>query len=149
MFINLFLSLSLITVFEFTAITMGSGLGVHHLHAWNVNVGQRDWILYKQWEPITEQHSVRKKIMCWICFSFSICFRFFFIFFPCKCKYLHSIYGQECSGSLWGTHFTKNSVSLEWIKIFQFCLNIWHLLRLPHPWVGVWVVGWMDGWVNE
>ena len=42
-------------------------------------------------------------------------------------------------GSLWGAHFSKNSVSLEQIEIFQFCLKIRHLWRLPHPWVGVWV----------
>ena len=33
--------------------------------------------------------------------------------FPCKCKYLHSIYSQESSGSLWEARFSKNSVSLE------------------------------------
>ena len=27
--------------------------------------------------------------------------------------------------------------SLELIEIFQFCLKIWNLWRLPHPWVGV------------
>ena len=48
--------------------------------------------------------------------------------------------------SLWGAHFSKNSVSLEQIEIFQFCLKIQHVWRLPHPWVGVWVVGWVDGW---
>ena len=46
MLIDLFLSLSLITVFEFTAIAetaMGSGLCVHQSFAcMNVNVGQRD-----------------------------------------------------------------------------------------------------------
>ena len=49
-------------------------------------------------------------------------------------------------GSLWGAHFSKNSVSLERIEIFQFCLKIRHLWWLPHPWVDVWVVGWVDGW---
>ena len=49
-------------------------------------------------------------------------------------------------GSLWGAHFSKNSVSLERIEIFQFCLKIQHLWWLPHPWMGVWVVGWVDGW---
>ena len=48
-------------------------------------------------------------------------------------------------GSLWGAHFSENSVSLERIEIFQFCLKIQHLWWLPHPWVGVWVVGWVDG----
>ena len=32
------------------------------------------------------------------------------------------------------------------MRYFQFCLKIWHLWRLPHPWLGVWVVGWVDGW---
>ena len=49
-------------------------------------------------------------------------------------------------GSLWGAYFSKNSVSLEQIKIFQFCMKIQHLWRHPNPWVGVWVVGWVDGW---
>ena len=31
----------------------------------------------------------------------------------------------------------QNSIVLELIKIFQFCLKIWNLWRLPHPWVGV------------
>ena len=51
-------------------------------------------------------------------------------------------------GSLRGAHFSKNSVSLEQIEIFQFCLKIQHLWRLSHPWVGVWVVGWVVGWVD-
>ena len=33
--------------------------------------------------------------------------------FPCRCKYLRSIYSQENSGSLWGACFNKNSISLE------------------------------------
>ena len=40
--------------------------------------------------------------------------------------------------------FSKNLI-LEQIEIFQFCLKIRHLWRLPHPWVG----GWVDGWVNR
>ena len=59
--------------------------------------------------------------------------------FPCRCKYLHSIYSQESSGALCGACFNKNSISLEQIEIFQFCLKILHLWRLPHPWVGGWV----------
>ena len=40
---------------------------------------------------------------------------------------------------------TKNFKNVDWIKIIQFCLKIYHLLRHPHPWVGVWVVGWVSG----
>ena len=36
---------------------------------------------------------------------------------------------------------TQNSIALELIEIFQFCLKIWNLWRLPHPWVGVWFGG--------
>ena len=43
--------------------------------------------------------------------------------------------------------FSKNLI-LEQIEIFQFCLKIQHLWRLPHPWVGVWVVGWMGGLIG-
>ena len=31
----------------------------------------------------------------------------------------------------------QNSIALELIEIFQFCLKIWNLWRLPHSWVGV------------
>ena len=38
----------------------------------------------------------------------------------------------------WGTpRISQNSIALELIEIFQFCLKIWNLWRLPHPWVGV------------
>ena len=33
----------------------------------------------------------------------------------------------------------------ELIEIFQFCLKIWSLWRLPHLWLGAWVGGWMGG----
>ena len=32
---------------------------------------------------------------------------------------------------------SQNSIALELIEIFQFCLKILNLWRLPHPWVGV------------
>ena len=38
---------------------------------------------------------------------------------------------------------SKNSITLERIEIFSFCLKIWNPWRLPHPWVGVWC-----GWVG-
>ena len=40
---------------------------------------------------------------------------------------------------------TTNWINLDVIKIIQFCLKIDDLLRHPHPWVGVWVVGWVSG----
>ena len=43
-------------------------------------------------------------------------------------------------------HITKNQISLDLIKIIQFCLKIYDLWRHLHPWVGV--SGWVDGWVN-
>ena len=36
---------------------------------------------------------------------------------------------------------SQNSITLQLIEIFQFCLKIWNLWRLPHPWVGVWFGG--------
>ena len=42
----------------------------------------------------------------------------------------------------------KNQINLDLIKIIQFCLKIYDLLRHPHLWVGVWMVGWMCGWVG-
>ena len=38
---------------------------------------------------------------------------------------------------------SKNSITLELIKIIQFCLKIWNLWRIPHPWVVVWFGGWV------
>ena len=44
---------------------------------------------------------------------------------------------------------SKNAIRLEQIEIFQFRLKIWNLWRIPHPWVGVYLVGgWVDGWVS-
>ena len=42
----------------------------------------------------------------------------------------------------------QNSMALELIEIFQFCLKIWNLWKIPHPWVGVWFGGWVGGWVG-
>ena len=39
----------------------------------------------------------------------------------------------------------KNQINLDIIEIIQFCLNIYDLLRHPHPSVGAWVIGWMGG----
>ena len=46
------------------------------------------------------------------------------------------------------SRISQNSIALELIKIFQFCLKIWNLWRLPHPWVGVWFGGWVGRWVS-
>ena len=50
----------------------------------------------------------------------------------------------------------KNQINLDLIEIIQFCLKIYDLLRHPHLWVGVWVIGWMGelicgsmGWVRS
>ena len=43
---------------------------------------------------------------------------------------------------------SKISIRFELIKIFQFCLKIWNLWRLPHLGVGVWFGGWVGGWVG-
>ena len=32
---------------------------------------------------------------------------------------------------------SKNTIRLERIEIFRFCLRIWNLWRIPHPWVDV------------
>ena len=48
------------------------------------------------------------------------------------------------SGSMGGSgEITNYLINLDIIETIQFCLNIYDLLRHPHPWVGVWVVGWM------
>ena len=48
----------------------------------------------------------------------------------------------------WTPRISKNSITLELIKIFQFRLKIWNLWRIPHPWVGVWFGRWVGGWVG-
>ena len=45
----------------------------------------------------------------------------------------------------WTPRISKNSITLQPIKIIQFCLKIWNLWGLPHTWVGVWFGGWMGG----
>ena len=42
----------------------------------------------------------------------------------------------------------KNQINLDLIEIIQFCLKIYDLLRQPHLWVGVYVVGWISGLVD-
>ena len=42
----------------------------------------------------------------------------------------------------------KNQINLDLIEIILFCLKIYDLLRHPHVWVGIWVVGLMGGWVG-
>ena len=50
----------------------------------------------------------------------------------------------------WGPgQIIKNQINLDLIEIIQFCLKIYDLLRHPHLWVGVWVVGWMGGLICE
>ena len=43
---------------------------------------------------------------------------------------------------------SKYVIILERIEIFRFCLKIWNLWRIPHPWVGVYFGGWVGGWVG-
>ena len=38
---------------------------------------------------------------------------------------------------------TNYLINLDIIEIIQFCLKIYNLLRHPHLWLDVWVVGWM------
>ena len=49
----------------------------------------------------------------------------------------------------WTPKISKNLITLELIKIFQFCLKISNLWRIPHQWVGVWFGGWVGWWVGS
>ena len=40
---------------------------------------------------------------------------------------------------------TNYLINLDIIEIIQFCLKIYNLLRHPHLWLDVWVVGRMGG----
>ena len=42
-------------------------------------------------------------------------------------------------------HITKYQINLDLVEIIQFSLKIYDLLKHPHLWVGVLVVGSMDG----
>ena len=42
-------------------------------------------------------------------------------------------------------HIPKYQINLDLIKIIQFCLKIYDLLRHPHLWVGVCMGGWFSG----
>ena len=65
-------------------------------------------------------------------------------------RHLHLWMGVWVVGSMGGSvsqwvgsgHITKYRINLDLIKIIQFCLKIYDLLRHPHLWVGVWVNGW-------
>ena len=43
----------------------------------------------------------------------------------------------------------KNQINLDLIEIILFCLKINDLLRHPHLYVGIWVVGWMGELICE
>ena len=43
---------------------------------------------------------------------------------------------------------TNYLINLDIIEIIQFCLKIYNLLRHPHLWLDVWVVGGVNMWVN-
>ena len=43
------------------------------------------------------------------------------------------------------SQITKNLKNVDLIKMIQFCLKIYDLLRHPHPWMGVLVVGRVNG----
>ena len=47
-----------------------------------------------------------------------------------------------------GPGISQNSITLELIKIFQFCLKIWNLWRLPHHGWVYGFSGWVNGWVQ-
>ena len=57
------------------------------------------------------------------------------------CRWMGGSMGQWVGSG----QITNNLISLDLIEIIQFCLKIHDLLRHPHPWVGVWVVGWVSG----
>ena len=44
---------------------------------------------------------------------------------------------------------TNYLINLDIIEIIQFGLKIYNLLRHPHLWLDVWVVGWMAGSVGQ
>ena len=57
------------------------------------------------------------------------------------CGWLGGSVGQMLGSG----QMTNNCINLELIEIIQLGLKIYDLLRHPHPWMGVWVVGWVSG----
>ena len=64
------------------------------------------------------------------------------ILFGWVCGWLGGSVGQWVGSG----QMTNNWINLDLIKIIQFCLMIYDLLRHPHPWVGVW---WLGGSVGQ
>ena len=57
--------------------------------------------------------------------------------------------GYKAGGVGWWVglcQITKNQINLKLIKIIQFCLKIYDLLRYPHLW---WVIGWVGWWAGS
>ena len=57
------------------------------------------------------------------------------------CGWLDGSLGQSVGSG----QITNNLINLDIIEIIQFCLKIYDLLRHPHLWLDVLVVGWMSG----
>ena len=101
-----------------------------------------------------KEHLVCKKTLVF-CFGFRICFRILNGYRRSSATIFRvdvNIYVLFIAKRVWVHYrelicFSKN-LSLEQIEIFQFCLKIRHLWRLPHPWLGGWVVGWMGGLIG-
>ena len=67
----------------------------------------------------------------------------------CRDNPTHGWVGGWMGGSMDGLgQMTKNLINLDLIKIIQFCLKIYDLLRHPHPPppMGGWVAQWVNGW---
>ena len=97
--------------------------------------------LYKWPIPLGESMGIAYDVIC-----------------TCACVHVHAcahVWGGTLSpppppSTLGGTpRISQNSITLELIKIFQFCLKIWNLWRLPHPWVGALLGGWVGWWVGS
>ena len=82
------------------------------------------------------------------CMHVHVCIHVYMGYLPHTHTHPHPIHPSATPPGWWTLRISKNLITLELIKIFQFCLKIWNLWRIPHPWVGVWFGGWMGGWVG-
>ena len=102
--------------------------------------------------PLTWRHPCLAWLACLTCMCMHACMRVHLCVHgtppPTPIPTPNPIHPSATPPGGWTPGISKNSITVELIKIFQFRLKIWNLWRIPHPWVGVWFGGWVGGWMG-